>query len=128
MRKLLVSSAIPAPRFRYTPCVQSGPFYTVSGMVGLDFATGKLAPGGLAAETRQILDNLKAALPDYGIGLEDMISARLYVVPFEQFAAVNEVWEEFFADVPPPARSSIGVSALPLGALIEIEFAFYRMD
>lgn len=126
MIKRLVSSAIPAPRFRYTPCIQSGPLYTVSGMVGLDFTTGSLAPGGVAAETRQILNNLKAALIDYGIGFEHMISARIYVVPFEQFGAVNAVWEEFFADIPPPARTSVGVSALPLGAQIEIEFTFYR--
>jgi 2-iminobutanoate/2-iminopropanoate deaminase len=55
-----------------------------------------------------------------------MISARIYVVPFEQFGAVNAVWEEFFADIPPPARTSVGVSALPLGAQVEIEFTFYR--
>ncbi|KAB2967342.1 RidA family protein [Zoogloea sp.] len=128
MRELLVSAAIPAPRFRYTPCVKSGPLYTVSGMVGLDFSTGALAQGGIAAETRQILANLKAALPDYGVGLEHMISARVYVVPFGQFGAFNEVWEAFFADVPPPARTSVGVSALPLGAQVEIEFTFYRAD
>ena len=128
MRKLLVSSAIPAPRFRYTPCVQAGPFYLVSGMIGLDPATGALAPGGVAAETRQILANLKAAMPDYGVGMEHMMTARIYVVPFEQFQTINSIWDEFFADVEPPARTSVGVSALPLGAQVEIEFSFYRPD
>ncbi len=124
----MTSPSMPAPRFRYTPCVKTGPIYTVSGMIGLDPATGALAPGGVAAQTRQILANLKAALPDYGLELEHMMAARLYVVPFEQFPAVNAVWDECFADVAPPARTSVGVSALPLGALVEIEFSFCRAD
>ena len=126
MRELLSSPRIPAPKFRYTPCVKTGPFYTVSGMVALDVATGTLVSGGVAAQTRHILHNLEQALPDYGIALEHMVSARIYCTAFEKFAEINAVWETFFAEVAPPARTSVGVSALPLGALVEIEFTFYR--
>jgi 2-iminobutanoate/2-iminopropanoate deaminase len=126
MRELLTSSAIPAPRFRYTPCVKTGPFYTVSGMVALDLATGALVSGGVAAETQRILQNLQAAMPDYGVTLEHLVSARIYTTAFAQFSEINAVWEELFVDIAPPARTSVGVSALPLGALVEIEFAFYR--
>lgn len=128
MRELLQSPAIPAPRFRYTPCVRSGPLHSVSGMVGLDPASGKLAAGGVAAETRQILRNLSAAMPDYGVGLEHLVSARVFTTQFERFAEINGVWEEFFAEIDPPARTALGVAALPLGALVEIEFTFYRQD
>lgn len=128
MRELLFSSAIPAPKFRYTPCVKAGQHYTVSGMIGICPASGALVAGGVAAETRQILENLKAALPDYGVGLEDMVSARIYTVQFYRFAEINAVWEAYFADLALPARTSLGVVALPLGALVEIEFAFYRQD
>jgi len=128
MRELLVSSAIPAPRFRYTPCVKTGPFYTVSGMVALDPASGQLVAGGVAAETRRILDNLKAAMPDYGVGFEHMVSARIYTVCFDRFAEISAIWDAYFTDIAPPARTSVGVAALPLGALVEIEFAFYKVD
>ncbi len=126
MRELLTSTAIPAPQFRYTPCVKTGPLYTVSGMVGLDLHTGALVPGGVAAQTRRILQNLRLAMPDYGVTPQHMVSARVYTTAFEQFSAINAVWEEFFRNVDPPARTSVGVSALPLGALVEIEFTFYR--
>ncbi len=128
MRQLLSSSAIPTPRFRYTPCVKTGPLYTVSGMVALDPVSGSLVTGGIAEETRRILENIKAAMPDYGIGFEHMISARIYTVHLDRFAEINAVWDEYFTDVGPPARTSVGVVELPLGALIEIEFAFYRLD
>lgn len=127
-RILLSSSALAAPKFHYTPCVKTGAFYTVSGMIGLVPDTGLLVSGGVAAETRQILSNLQAALPDYGVSLEDMSIARIYTTQFDQFAAINAVWNEFFADIAPPARTSIGVAALPLGASVEIEFMFYKLD
>lgn len=128
MREQKFSSAIPAPRFRYTPCIKSGPWYTVSGMVALDPATGSLETGGVAAQTDRILSNLVAAMPDYGVGLEHLVSARIYTTRFDQFAEINAVWETYFSDVEPPARTAVGVLALPLGAQVEIEFAFYRQD
>lgn len=128
MREQKFSSAIPAPRFRYTPCIKSGPWYTVSGMVALDPATGSLETGSVAAQTDRILSNLVAAMPDYGVGLEHLVSARIYTTRFDQFAEINAVWETYFSDVEPPARTAVGVLALPLGAQVEIEFAFYRQD
>ena len=126
MRQLLQSAAIPAPKFRYTPCVRSGPLVSVSGMVGLDPATGALVAGGLVAQTRQILDNLQAAMADYGVDWEHLVNARIYTTEFARFSEINQVWEQAFASVAPPARTSVGVSALPLDAAIEIEFTFYR--
>ena len=128
MLELLSSQAIPAPKFRYTPCVKAGSHYTVSGMVALDPATGTMVEGGVASQTSRIMDNLMAAMPDYGVDLRHMVSARIYTVEFDKFSEINAVWERYFAQVPPPARTSLGVSALPLGALVEIEFAFYRPD
>lgn len=126
MKKLLHSAAIPAPKFRYTPCVQTGPHFCVSGMVGLDPATGQLVAGGPAAETQRIFDNLKLAMPDYGLSLQDMTLARIYTTDFAAFGQINAIWEGVFSDLAPPARTSLGVQALPLGATVEIEFAFYQ--
>lgn len=124
--KRLGSSAIPTPKFHYTPCVQAGAHYSVSGMVGLDPATGQLVAGGTAAQTQRIFDNLLLALPDYGLGMQDMVLARIYTTDFAAFPQINAIWEAVLADVPPPARTSVGVQALPLGAAVEIEFSFYK--
>jgi 2-iminobutanoate/2-iminopropanoate deaminase len=126
MRDLLTSARVPAPRFRYTPCVKSGSLGFVSGMVGLDPATGALVEGGVGVQTQRIFDNLHLALPDYGFALEQLCMARVFVTGFEDFAEFNEVWERQFARVDPPARTSVGVIALPLGARVEIEFTFHR--
>lgn len=125
MRDLVTSTRIPAPRFRYTPCVKSGPFGFVSGMVALDPATGALVEGGAGAQTQRIFDNLRLALPDYGFALEQLCMARVYTTCFERFDEINRVWDAQFAQVAPPARTSVGVSELPLGALVEIEFLFH---
>ncbi len=124
--KRLGSKAIPAPQFHYTPCVQAGAHYSVSGMVGLDPATSRLVEGGTAAQTRRIFDNLLLALPDYGLTLGDMVLARIYTTDFGAFPQINAIWEAVLADQPPPARTSVGVQALPLGASVEIEFSFYK--
>lgn len=127
MVESLTSKNLPAPRFRYSPMVKAGPFYRTAGMVALDRDTGVLEAGGAGAETAKILANLLAALPDFGIGLEHMVSANIYTTRMDQFADINRAWEAVFtAGVRPPARTSVGVSALPVGATVEIEFSFYK--
>jgi 2-iminobutanoate/2-iminopropanoate deaminase len=126
MREIISFSSIPAPRFRYSPCVRTGPFYEFSGMIGLA-ADGRLQTGGVSGETRQILQNLLAAAAEAGLTLQHLVVATIYTTRFDEFAAINAVWEEFFdANTAPPARTSVGVAALPLNALVEMSFRFYR--
>ena len=127
MIEALSSANLPAPRFRYAPLVKSGPFYQTAGMIALDGETGALETGGAGAETSKILSNLLAALPDFGLSLGDLISATIYTTDFDNFPAINEAWEAVIAaDSRLPARTSIGVAALPLGASVEMEFRFYK--
>lgn len=127
MIEALSSRNLPAPRFRYSPLIKAGPFYRTAGMVALDKDSGVLEAGGAGAETAKILANLLAALPDFGLGLADMVSANIYTTRMDRFADINRAWEAVFTDgVRPPARTSVGVSALPVGATVEIEFTFYR--
>lgn len=129
MIEALSSDNLPAPRFRYSALVKAGPFYKTAGMIALDKDTGTLEAGGVRAETKKILDNLLAAMPDFGLSLADLVSATIYATEFDKFPDINAAWEGVFtADVQPPARTSIGVTALPLGAKVEIEFMFYRGD
>ena len=96
-------------------------------MIALDAETGALESGGPGAETAKILDNLLAALPEIGLELEDMVAATIYTTAFDRFPAINEAWEAVFSEgVRPPARTAVGVQALPLGATVEIGFEFYK--
>jgi 2-iminobutanoate/2-iminopropanoate deaminase len=95
-------------------------------MIGLG-ADGKLASDSIESETRQILRNMISAAKELDLTLHHLVAVNVYTTKFEQFPAINKVWEEFFTEsVPPPARTSIGVSALPLNAMVEMSFRFYR--
>jgi 2-iminobutanoate/2-iminopropanoate deaminase len=121
-RVVLTSTSLPKPRFRYSPVIQAGPFVFVSGLVALDADSGTLVGGGVYAETKQILANMKRLVQEMEWSLEQLVMVRVFCADFAAFADVNRAWEEFFLDIAPPARTSVGVSALPLGALVEMEF------
>lgn len=128
-RQILKSPKLYTPKFRYSPCVKTGPWYSMSGMVALDPATNQLVGTGAYVEARQIMQLMVAALPDWGLTLENIASARIYTTRMDQFPEINRAWEEVFVQsVEPPARTSIGVAALPLGASVEIEFMLYKED
>jgi len=91
-----------------------------SGMIGLDPATGEMVEGGLAAQTRQALENLKALLEDNGLTLADVVKTTCFLTDMAAFAEFNEVYAQYFPEAP-PARSTVEVSALPKGALVEVE-------
>lgn len=121
-RSLITPTALPAPRFRYTPVVVAGGFAFVSGLVGLDPGRGALADGGALGQARQVLANLRALCAEQGWTLDQLVAARIYCADFAEFPDVNRAWEECFESVAPPARTSVGVAALPLGARVEMEF------
>lgn len=121
-RRVLTSRTLPAPRFRYSPVVQAGPFVFVSGMVALDPVTSQLVGEDTHAQSARILANFAALAQEMGWSLEQVVVVRIYCTDFSAFAEVNRAWEAFFAGATPPARTSMGVSALPLGALVEMEF------
>jgi 2-iminobutanoate/2-iminopropanoate deaminase len=122
----LVSDALPTPRFRYSPIIAAGPWVLFSGMIALDPTTGELQGGGPGRETAKILANLSAAMPGLALDLDALASVKIFTTRFEEFAAINDAWESWLGPaVRPPARTSVGVVALPLGATVEMEFAFY---
>ena len=104
----------------YSPTVRAGDWLVLAGQVGIDPATGKLAPGGTEAEARQVLANITAVLGDCGAGWGDVAKVNIYLVDMTEFPVVNAVYAEAIG-THRPARSTVAVAALPAGARVEIE-------
>jgi 2-iminobutanoate/2-iminopropanoate deaminase len=119
-RHPVTAEAAPAAVGPYSHAVRSGGFLFLSGQTPLDPATGSLVDGGVGDQTRQCLRNLEAVASAGGATLADAVRVGIYVTDMGTFAEVNAAYAEFFTDEP-PARSTIGVAALPLGAQVEID-------
>lgn len=103
----------------YSHAVEANGFVHLSGQTPIDPATGRLAEGDVGAQTAQCLANLFAVLAAAGLGSDDVVSVAVYLTDMADFPAMNAVYATRFAE-PPPARTTIGVASLPLGARIEI--------
>ena len=114
------SDALPPPVGPFSPAVRSGDFIFFSGQVGVDPATGKLVEGGVEAEARQLFRNLATLLEAAGRSFGDVVRAGVFLTDITDFAEVNAVYAGEF-EPPFPARTTVAVAALPLGARIEIE-------
>ena len=104
----------------YSHAVRSGGVLYCSGQVPLDPETGKLVEGSVGDQTRRCLENLRLVCRAAGAELSDAVRLGIYVTDMSTFGEVNEAYGSFFGDGP-PARSTIGVTALPLGAAVEID-------
>jgi 2-iminobutanoate/2-iminopropanoate deaminase len=108
------------PSAPYSHCVKVGNLVFLAGQIGWDLKTGKLVAGGIKAETRRTLENLKAVLKAAGGSLDEVVNTTVYVVDMaSDYAGMNEVYREFFPQAP-PARATVQVDALALGARVEI--------
>lgn len=103
----------------YSQAVVAGGLVLLSGQTPVDPATGRLVEGDIGAQTRQCLANLAAVLGAAGLGFDDVLECHVFLVDMDDFAAMNAMYAEHFA-APYPARTTIGVAALPLGASVEI--------
>lgn len=108
----------------YSPAVRAGDWVVLSGQLGLDPQTGKLAEGGTEAQARQALANIAAILGDCGLTLRDVAKSLVFVTDLGEFATVNAVYAEAFGDHK-PARSTVQVAALPGGGSVEVEVWAY---
>jgi 2-iminobutanoate/2-iminopropanoate deaminase len=108
-----------APIGPYSQAIRAGGFVFVAGEKGIDARTGQIVPGGIAAETRQTLENIKNILEEAGTSLSKVVATTVYLVNISDFAGMNTVYAEYFT-VTPPGRTTVGVSALPAGAQVEI--------
>jgi len=121
MRKTAVTSPELAPPVGpFSQAVEVGGFLYLSGQVGQDPATGKVVDGGIAAETERVFQNLSAVLKAAGRSFDDVACARVFLTNLGDYTAMNGIYAKYFSP-PYPARTAIGVAALPLGARVEID-------
>ena len=119
-RDPVTAAGAPAAVGPYSHAVKSGGLLFCSGQVPLDPETGKLVEGPIGDQTRRCLENLQVVCAAAGASLDDAVRMGIYVTDMSTFAQVNEAYGSFFGDGP-PARSTIAVAALPLGAAVEID-------
>lgn len=120
MTRTSITSPKAAAAGPYSHGIRSGGFVFLSGQTPLDPATGKLVEGDIAAQARQALANLGGVLEAAGLTFDDVVESNVFLVDMADFAAMNAVYAEHFRQ-PYPARTTIGVASLPLGARIEIK-------
>ena len=104
----------------YAQAIKVGNFVYTAGQIPIDPKTGNFVEGGIAAQTRQVLENLKAVLAAAGSSLDQVVKATVYLKNIGDFAAMNEVYGEYLGTAK-PARSTVAVAELPRGALVEID-------
>ena len=110
----------PAAIGPYAQAVSQGDWLFTSGQIALDPATGKIVEGGFDAQAKQVLSNLTQVLASAGCGFPDVVKATIYIVDMTDFPTLNQLYGEVL-DGHRPARSTVQVAALPMGALVEID-------
>jgi 2-iminobutanoate/2-iminopropanoate deaminase len=120
MKKIIVTDKAPKAIGPYSVAVQTGQWVYTAGQIGLDPATGEIVPGGIEAETRQVLTNLKNVLEASGSSLGDVVKTTVFLRDMADFAKMNVIYGEFF-NQQPPARTTVAVAGLPKGGTVEIE-------
>ena len=110
----------PAAVGPYSQAIRAGGFVFTAGQVALDPAGGELVGSDVAAQTEQVLSNLKAVLAAAGTGFDHVVKTTVFLLSMADFAAMNAVYARHFPE-PFPARSTVEVGALPKGGLVEIE-------
>ena len=118
-RKVIKSEKAPQALGPYSVAIRAGSFVFASGQLGLDPKSGILVPGGIEAETRQSLTNIRNVLSDSGSGMELVVKTTVFLKDMADFPKMNAVYAEFFPENP-PARSTVQ-AALPKGGSVEIE-------
>jgi len=119
-REVIVSAGAPAAIGPYSQAIRAGGLVFVSGQIPLDPETGRVVPGGIAAQAERALDSLRAILDAAGSGLERVVKTTVFLTDLGTFTEVNEVYARYFPHAP-PARATVQVAALPRGVGIEIE-------
>ena len=119
-RRAVTTAGAPAAIGPYSQAIAVDGFLFAAGQAGLDPATADLVEGGIGPETERVMANLTAVLDAAGCTWANVVKTSIFLTDMGDFAAVNAIYGRFVTD-PPPARSTVGVAALPKGARVEID-------
>ena len=119
-RECINSSRGPAPAGPYSHAIRDDNYVFVTSQLGIDPVTGRLVDGGTAAQARQAIENLSAVLEAAGSSLDQVVKTTVFLLDMDDYPAVDNLYAEFFSGAP-PARSTIQVGGLPLGALVGVD-------
>ena len=126
-RQTVTASGAPEAAGPYSHAIKSNGLVFCSGQTPIDPATGQLVEGSIGDQTRRCLDNLAVVAAAAGAQLSDAVRVGIYVTDISTFKDVNEAYGSYFPSEP-PARTTIGVAALPLGAEVEIDAILAQPD
>jgi 2-iminobutanoate/2-iminopropanoate deaminase len=118
----------PKPVAPYSHAVEAGPFIFVTGQLATDPVDDSLPiPPGIEAQTRKVMDNLTRVLRGCGLSLANVVGVRIFLTDFNgDYAAMNKIFSTYFADDRRPARTTVGVTALARGGIVEIDMIAFR--
>ena len=122
--QFLSSAHAAALKLPFAEAVRAGGFLILSGQIGNLPGTRELAPGGIGPESRQMMDNIKAALERHGAGMEDVVKCTVFLADMAEWPVFNEIYASYFPRHF-PARSALGANGLALGARVEVECMAY---
>ncbi|TAJ12618.1 RidA family protein [Marinilabiliaceae bacterium JC017] len=120
MKKIISTSKAPGAIGPYSQAIEVNGTLYISGQIPVNPATGKIADGGIAEQTRQVMNNIGAILEEAGYSYADAVKSTCLLSDMTNFKAMNEVYGEYYKENP-PARAAFAVKELPLGVMVEIE-------
>jgi 2-iminobutanoate/2-iminopropanoate deaminase len=126
-KKIINTSAAPAPIGPYNQATQFGNMLFVSGQIPMDPATGEIVTSGIQDETRKVLENVQAILTEAGMDFTHVLKSTIFITDMAQFAQINEVYAQFFT-ANEPARETVQVAGLPRGVNVEISVIAAKED
>jgi 2-iminobutanoate/2-iminopropanoate deaminase len=119
-REAISTTNAPAAAGPYSQAIVAGDLVFCAGQVPLDPTTGDVLQGTIEAQTDRVLKNVGAVLDAAGVGFADVVKTSVFLADINDFTAMNGVYAGFFPD-PPPARTTVGVAAVPRGVMVEID-------
>lgn len=120
MKKIIHTENAPKAIGPYSQATEVNGFLFISGQVPIDPATGKVVEDDIKAQTKQVMENIKAILEEAGYSFSQVVKSTCLLSDMSHFAAMNEVYGEYYKENP-PARAAFAVKGLPLGVMVEIE-------
>ena len=128
MKKIITTTDAPAPVGPYNQAILTDGTLYMSGQVAMDVTTKKMIIGTIEQETEKVMQNIKAILNEVGFTFENIIKTTIFITDMQNFSKVNKSYGKFFNESTAPARETVEVSALPLGANVEISVIAKKLD